>query len=69
MLELAEHAGASVDIATPRDTHHSDNLSHRVLFQDFVDLLPKLAEANAISEELKRVSQKYIVCTNAISHI
>ncbi|XP_045187417.2 kinesin-like protein KIF28 isoform X2 [Mercenaria mercenaria] len=68
MLELAEHAGVSVDIATPRDTHHTDDLSHRVLFQDFVDLLPKLAEANAISEELKRYTKFEAVVRSEASH-
>lgn len=56
VLELAEHEGVSVDITTPRDTHHIGDLSNRALFQDFVDLMPKLAEANAISDELQRVS-------------
>lgn len=53
--ELAEHEGMSVDIATPRDTEDADKMPNRVLFQEFVDILPKIAEANSISEELKKV--------------
>ena len=63
MMELAEHEGMSVDIATPRDTEHMQDMPNRILFQEFVDILPKIAEANSISEELKRVGNtSRVVC-------
>lgn len=55
MTELAEHEGVSMDIQTPREPGEQHDMANMVLFQDFVDLMPKIAEANAVSEELKRV--------------
>ena len=55
MTELAEHEGVSMDIQTPRDVRDPHDMSNMVLFQDFVDLMPKIAEANAVSDEMKRV--------------
>ncbi|XP_052222139.1 kinesin-like protein KIF28P isoform X2 [Dreissena polymorpha] len=59
MTELAEHDGVSVDIATPRGTDHgvAHDMANRMLFQEFVNLMPKIAEANAISDELKRFTK------------
>ena len=56
MTELAEHEGVSMDIQTPRESGEQQDMSNLVLFQDFVDLMPKIAEANAVSDELKRVN-------------
>ena len=68
MTELAEHEGVSVDIATPRSDHPIHDVANRILFQEFVDLMPKIAEANAISEELKRVSHHpFVKSTTALS--
>lgn len=55
MTELAEHEGMSVDIATPREHEQAHDMANRILFQEYVDILPKVAEANSISEELKKV--------------
>ncbi|KAK3593182.1 hypothetical protein CHS0354_039667 [Potamilus streckersoni] len=51
MMELAEHEG--VDLQTAKMADGQDQFNNK-LNQEFVDLLPKIMEANAISEELKK---------------
>lgn len=68
MTELAEHEGVSVDIATPREHHQHADMTNRILFQDFVDLMPKIAEANSISEELKRNTKFEAIVKSEASH-
>ena len=60
MTELAEHEGVSIDIQTPREPGESHDMANMVLFQDFVDLMPKIAEVNAVSEEMRRVCRIYL---------
>ena len=60
MTELAEHEGVSMDIQTPRELREPHDMSNMVLFQDFVDLMPKIAEANAVSDEMKRVGLTFL---------
>lgn len=59
MMELAEHEGITMDIQTPRVHESTENLQTVVVFQEFMDLMPLVSEANAISEELKKVSSCY----------
>ncbi|XP_052768758.1 kinesin-like protein KIF28P isoform X2 [Mya arenaria] len=68
MTELAEHDGVSVDIATPRSDHPVHDVANRILFQEFVNLMPKIAEANAVSEELKRFTKFEPLVRSESSH-
>ncbi|XP_062574589.1 kinesin-like protein KIF28P isoform X2 [Saccostrea cucullata] len=54
MAELAEHRGVAIDLQTPRISESMENLKSYVIFQEFMDLLPQISEANAISVELKK---------------
>ncbi|XP_056021053.1 kinesin-like protein KIF28P isoform X3 [Ostrea edulis] len=54
MAELAEHRGVAIDLQTPRVNESMENLKSYVVFQDFMDLLPQISEANAISLELDK---------------
>lgn len=54
MAELAEHRGVAIDLQTPRMNESMENLKSYVLFQEFMDLLPQISEANAISLELNK---------------
>lgn len=55
MAELAEHRGVAIDLQTPKINESMENLKSYVLFQEFMDLLPQISEANAISLELNKV--------------
>lgn len=55
MAELAEHRGVAIDLQTPKINESIENLKSYVLFQEFMDLLPQISEANAISLELNKV--------------
>lgn len=56
MTELAEHEGLSMELNTPRSLNPlQDDSAALLLFQEFVNIIPKIAEANAISEELQKV--------------
>lgn len=55
MMELAEHDGVAMDISTPRVHESTENLQAVMALQEFMDLMPLVSEANAISEELKKV--------------
>lgn len=55
MMELAEHEGVAMDIQTPRVHESTENIRSVMVFQEFMDLMPLVSEANAISEELKKV--------------
>ena len=59
MMELAEHEGVAMDIQTPRVHESTENLQTVMVFQEFMDLMPLISEANAISEELKKVLLKH----------
>ncbi|XP_078314013.1 kinesin-like protein KIF28 isoform X2 [Crassostrea virginica] len=54
MAELAEHRGVAIDLQTPRINESMENLKSYVIFQEFMDLLPQISEANAISLELNK---------------
>ncbi|CAG2249088.1 unnamed protein product [Mytilus edulis] len=54
MMELAEHEGVAMDIQTPRVHESTENIRSVMVFQEFMDLMPLVSEANAISEELKK---------------
>lgn len=55
MMELAEHEGVTVDLQTPRANEAIDQASSGRALQEYVNLLPLISEANAISEELSKV--------------
>jgi hypothetical protein len=63
MAELAEHRGVAIDLQTPRVNESMENLKSYVVFQDFMDLLPQISEANAISLELHKVCLYPVVCS------
>lgn len=54
--EIAEESGfQSSSLMTPRD--QSEDVSATLLvFHEYISLLPKIEEANAMSQEMKRVS-------------
>ncbi|XP_046369590.2 kinesin-like protein KIF28P isoform X1 [Haliotis rufescens] len=54
MTELAEHEGIAVELHTPRDFDTEEDHVTTVVYQEYVDLMPAIAEANAISEELNK---------------
>ncbi|KAJ8308377.1 hypothetical protein KUTeg_013251 [Tegillarca granosa] len=56
VTEIAEHEGVIVDIQTPRFTQDQDGQDNMdvLVFQDYINLMPLISEANAISEELKK---------------
>ncbi|KAK3092350.1 hypothetical protein FSP39_001728 [Pinctada imbricata] len=54
MMELADHREVSVDLHSQGVYESNDNLNHMRVFQEYMDLIPQISEANAISEELKK---------------
>lgn len=55
IMELAEHDGVAMDISTPRVHESTENLQAVMALQEFMDLMPLVSEANAISDELNKV--------------
>lgn len=56
MMELAEHEGVTVDLHTPRANEATDEHNTQLVLQEYVDIMPLVSEANAISEEMSKVS-------------
>ncbi|XP_067680722.1 kinesin-like protein KIF28P isoform X1 [Haliotis asinina] len=54
ITELAEHEGIAVELHTPREFDTEEDHATAVVYQEYVDLMPDIAEANAISEELNK---------------
>ena len=68
MTELAEHEGVSMDLQTPRESRDSNDIGNMVLFQDFVDLMPKISEVNAVSDEMRRVCSSFLHGSKKFCH-
>ncbi|XP_050405735.1 kinesin-like protein KIF28P [Patella vulgata] len=54
MTEIAEHEGLAAELQTPRTHGDEAQSSTTTVFHEFVDLMPLITEANAISEELNK---------------
>ncbi len=66
VTELAEHEGIAVELHTPRDHDADEDHVTQIMYQEFVDLMPSIAEANAISEELNKVCHSIWLSLNII---
>ncbi|ESO83558.1 hypothetical protein LOTGIDRAFT_169252, partial [Lottia gigantea] len=67
MTEIAEHEGLAVELQTPRRNSDAQATSTTV-FHEFVDLMPLITEANAISEEMNKYVKFEAEVKNFASH-